>query len=218
MEGSRSRASGPSGRGIGEAERAPPARRSALGADPGARREQHADCADPGRQAARGLRHVPAPVLRLAPAPAAAMQDPRRPRPPGRSPKPGPGPGDGGVPGRPRPNRRRLNHELLMGGSPGRCCNGKPGCGCRRRRERRLPTAGRNDARVPALEPAGEGALEPGGDKKTTRPISQRKSSSEPDVDEKATAMRRASRSSPAAGPRFAKEPTSSDSVRMPGS
>ena len=40
---------------------------------------------------------------------------------------------------------------------------------------------------VPALEPAGEGALEPDDDKKTTRPILERKSSTEPDFDEKTT-------------------------------
>jgi len=40
---------------------------------------------------------------------------------------------------------------------------------------------------VPALEPAGEVALEPDENKKTTRPILERKSSSETEFDEKPT-------------------------------
>ena len=115
----------------------------------------------------------------------AAMQDPRRPRPPGRSPKPGPGPGDGGSP---------VEAETTVAVSEPRAADGDQAPAAVAT-EDRVATAAETPCGdcqrvvettpdVPALEPAGESALEPDEDKKTTRPILDRKSSTEAGFDE----------------------------------
>jgi hypothetical protein len=148
----------------------------------------------------------------------AALQDPRRPRPPGRTPKPGPGPGDDGspapteTPSAPREPRAAdaevapaavatEDHVAVAAEAPSG--DGQP--------------LVETTPEVPALEPAGEGALEPAEDKKTTRPILERKSSNEPDFDEKTTPAD--SGGEPPGGPGapgVAAEPTSGAGAKEP--
>ena len=120
----------------------------------------------------------------------AAMQDPRRPRPPGRTPKPDPG--DGGSPAEP---------ETPVAASEPRLAdvNVAPAAVATENEATVVAEAAIGDCQppvdrapeIPALtgvEPAREAVTEPDVEKKTTRAISERKSSSKNEFDELVTA------------------------------
>jgi hypothetical protein len=114
-----------------------------------------------------------------------AMQNPRQPRPPGRTPKPGPGPGDG---------RSPAERKTTVAASEPRAAQEieAPAAVATEDRVAVAAEAPSGDCQpvvettpdVPVLEPAGDGAIEPDEDKKTTRPILDRKSSPEAGFDE----------------------------------